>query len=62
MTREDVLKNAYGDILLLYEDGGWTWNLNCGYQTWGGDMIYNDPAQAVKDLDRFLETWTGPTK
>lgn len=62
MTRDDVLKNAYGDISLLYENGGWVWDLNCGYQTWGGNTIYDDPAQAVKDLDQFLETWSGPTK
>lgn len=61
----------YGDISIFYmvdddcDDNvkkGWQWDLNCGYQTWGSDNLYETPNDAMNALIEFLKSWRGPTK
>jgi hypothetical protein len=51
----------YGDITLCAWKDYWYWDINCGYQKWGGDYC-NSLEEAYNGLVKFLETWEGPTK
>lgn len=58
MTLQEASKHC--DIGIIYIDG-WCWDINCGYQSWGGKQ-YETIEEAYNNLLTFLETWEGPTK
>lgn len=68
MTLQEAGKQY--DIVLYYSfadkdniiPDGWSWSVECGYQTFSSKGSFNTAAEAEENLIKFLETWEGPTK
>ena len=68
MTLQEAGNNYYISIDYSYNDkdkirkDGWTWNIDCGYQSFWSHDSYNTALEAEENLIKFLKTWEGPTK
>lgn len=68
MTLQEAGHNYYVSIDYHYNDpdkiceDGWSWSIDCGYQSFWSHKTYNTAAEAEVNLIKFLETWEGPTK
>jgi hypothetical protein len=66
MTLKDCAKLYYVSIDYHVDDDlsqdGWSWYIECGYQSFWSNKGYETAAECQTALETFLETWEGPTK
>jgi hypothetical protein len=68
MTLEQAGHDYYISLDYNYKDkdniskDGWSWFIDCGYQSFWSHESYKTANEAEMNLIKFLETWEGPTK